>query len=100
MRSGSNAVIVRGFTHDGEDFNYLACGTWAAAAAWPARLGVGASAVRGRKRLGWSGSRIRQGAGAHLDCGYAAFLFSDGCGGDPPQPPYAAGGRAIRLGAS
>ena len=100
MRSGSYAAIVRGFTHDGGDFNYTACGTWVAAAAWAARLGVGASTVRGGERLGGSGGGPGQGASADLDGGHAAVLFSDGGGGDRTQPDYAAGGRALRLGAS
>src|SRR5260370_9030598 len=83
---GSYAVIVRGFTHDGEDFSYTACGTRIEAETWAARLGVGAGAMRGRKRLGWSGSRVRQSASADLGSSYAAVLFSDGHRGDRPQP--------------
>ncbi len=98
--SGSRAVIVRGFTHHDEDFSYTACGTWIEAAAWAARLGVGAGAMRGRERLGRSGSRVRQGASADLGGSHAAVLFSDGRSGDRPQPDYAAGGRALCLGAS
>src|ERR1700726_3583706 len=51
--SGSYAVIVRGLTHDGEDFSYAACRTWIEAAAWAARFGVGADAMRDSE-LVWS----------------------------------------------
>ena len=48
---------------------------------------VGVAAVLGgAQALTWVGS-------------YAAVLFSDGGSGDRPQPDYAAGGRAVCLGA-
>src|SRR6202046_2285871 len=98
--SGSCGAIVRGFTHDGGDYVHTAGGTWVAAAVGAARLGARASAVRGGKRMGWSGGGLRQGAGAHMDRGDAAVLFSNGGSRDRTQPDYAAGGRALRLGAS
>ena len=52
--SGSCAVIMRGFTHDGEDFSYAAGGTWLKRSLGCATWCVGAGAMRGRERLGWS----------------------------------------------
>ena len=92
-------MSVRRFTYHDEGFIYIRHGTWVRTADGVARPGVGAGALRRREQLGWGSCGAGRGAGLDLGGSYAVVLFSDGGSGDRPQPDYAAGGRALCLGA-